>query len=252
MPLEQVQVNGNPIGVDLVDGLMVQVLKMAFGTDGALTLVSSADPMPVYLAQPIQGGANNIGDVDVVSLPGSLSGVAPDASYASQAGIPMMAVRKDAATTIASADGKAAPLTVDNLGRLRVATLVSARANDSMAAGLQTDAIMNGNTPLTPKFAKANVAAASTDANVVTAVSGKKIRVVQFRVTTGSAASNITFNSKPAGAGTAVSETMQFPANGGISSGMSPYGHFESAAGEGLTVTTTGATTNVGIVYVEV
>ena len=42
-------------------------------------------------------------------------------------------------------------------------------------------------------------------------------------------------------------------ANGGHHGAYSPVGHFETVAGEALTVTTgTGATTGIGIVYVEV
>ena len=108
-------------------------------------------------------------------------------------------------------------------------------------------------TYLTPKFAKANVAASQTDSSVIAAVTAKKIRVLGFRLHAGGTATDVTFNSKPAGSGVAISEKFACAANGGHHGAYSPVGHFETVAGEGLTVTTgTGATTGIGIVYVEV
>jgi hypothetical protein len=128
-----------------------------------------------------------------------------------------------------------------------------AATTDNVGAKLATDAIMNGTSALTPKFAFANVAAAQTDSNVVTAVANKKIRVLQTHVVTGATATNITFNSKPAGAGTAISSLAANAANGGSVRPFSPIGWFETVAGEGLTVTTgAGSTTGIEVVYVEV
>jgi len=129
----------------------------------------------------------------------------------------------------------------------------AAVTTDSLGAADMTNVVMNGLTSLTPKFAKANVAASTTDGSIVAAVGGKKIRVLAFRIHTAGTATNVTFNSKPAGAGTAISELFALGANGGHSPGYSPVGHFETVSGEGLTVTTgTGATTGIGVVYVEV
>lgn len=129
----------------------------------------------------------------------------------------------------------------------------SARTTDSMACAPQTDAVMNGLTALTPKFAKVNVAASQTDSAVVAAVTSKKIRVLEFRLHAGATATNVTFNTKPGGAGTAISELFALGANGGRADGLNALGHFETASGEGLSVTTgAGATTGIGVVYVEV
>ena len=66
-------------------------------------------------------------------------------------------------------------------------------------------------------------------------------------------ATNVTFNSKPGGAGTAISELFALVANGGRAESPSPLGHFETTSGEGLAVTTgSGSTTGVGVVYIEV
>lgn len=103
------------------------------------------------------------------------------------------------------------------------------------------------NIPLAAIYAKGNIAASQTDSSLVAAVTGKKIRVISFRIMTGATATNVTFNS----ASTAISETFQCGSNGGISSAWSPTGHFETVAGEALTVTTgAGSTTGVGVSYI--
>jgi hypothetical protein len=114
---------------------------------------------------------------------------------------------------------------------------------------LETSTIGLGGTPLQPKFAKANIAASQTASEVVAAVSGKRIRVIAFRLHAGGTATDVTFNS----ASTEISEKFACAANGGRADGFSPVGHFQTVAGEALTVTTgAGATTGIGVVYVEV
>ena len=121
------------------------------------------------------------------------------------------------------------------------------------AASNETSTVYNGTTALTPKYAKANIAASTTDGSVVAAVTSKKIRVLSFRIHAGGTATNVTFNTKPAGAGTAISELFACAANGGRAEAYSPIGHFETNAGEGLTVTTgAGSTVGIGISYIEV
>lgn len=108
-------------------------------------------------------------------------------------------------------------------------------------------------TALTPTFALANIAASQTDANVVTAVSGKRIRVIGLVVMAGGTATNVTFNSKPGGSGVAISMLFACGANGGAVLPFNPVGWFQTVSGEGLTVTTgSGATTGIQVVYIEV
>lgn len=133
---------------------------------------------------------------------------------------------------------------------------------DANAALWSTGVVMvpaNGTTPgtrCTVKFAKANVSASTTDSSIVTALGttpSKKIRVLGFRLHAGATATNVTFNSKGAGAGTAISETFACGANGGRSEPPTPIGHFETNGNEALTVTTgAGSTVGVGVVYIEV
>ena len=103
------------------------------------------------------------------------------------------------------------------------------------------------------KFAFANIAASTTDGVVVAAVSGKKIRVLALAGQCGATATNITFNSKPGGAGTAKSMLFANGANGGAVLPFNPEGWFETVSGEGLSATTgAGSATGVQVVYAEV
>ena len=107
---------------------------------------------------------------------------------------------------------------------------------------------------LTVKRTFANVAASSTDANLVTAVPGKSIRVLGFTIHAGdTAGSDVTFNRKPVGAGVAISALKNLSANQQMVCAQSKDGWFETNAGQGLTVTTgAGSATGIDIVYVEV
>lgn len=104
------------------------------------------------------------------------------------------------------------------------------------------------------KRAIANIATATTDGAVVAAVAGKRIRVLSFRHSPGNAAATLTFTTKPAGAGTAISEVLSAAANSGNPYPFNPHGYFQTAVGEGLSATTSssGVATGVGVTYVEV
>lgn len=96
----------------------------------------------------------------------------------------------------------------------------------------------------------ANVAASQTDSSVVSAKAGNRIRVIAAYAVAGGTATNLTFNTKPAGAGSAISALFANAANGGFVLPRNESGWFETSVGEGLTVTTgAGATTGIGVVY---
>lgn len=129
----------------------------------------------------------------------------------------------------------------------------AARTTDAIAAALQTDAIMNGATALTPKWAFANISSGTTDGSVVAAVTSKKIRPLGFIIMAGGTATNVTLNTKPAGAGSAKTALFACPANGGLVAQFNPVGWFETVSGEGLTATTgAGSTVGIHVLYVEV
>lgn len=120
---------------------------------------------------------------------------------------------------------------------------------DAITAKLATDAIMNGLTALTPKFAVID-AASSGDNTLVAAVSGKKIRVLAaFLVAAGTV--NARFES--GAGGTALSGQMNLVANSGFTLPFSPVGWFETAATTLLNLELSAAVSTDGVVvYVEV
>jgi hypothetical protein len=98
----------------------------------------------------------------------------------------------------------------------------------------------------------ANVAASQTDSVLVAAVPGTAIKVLGVVAQAGGTATTIVFNTKPTGAGTAISATFQNGTNGSVVLPETENGDgwFETNVGEGLTCTTgAGSTTAVQIIY---
>ena len=92
------------------------------------------------------------------------------------------------------------------------------------------------------------IAASSTDSVLVSAATGKKITVLSVVINQGDTTpSDVTFNSKGAGSGTAISPALKAAANGGFVIPFNPRGWFETNSGEGLTVST-GAGSNTAII----
>lgn len=101
----------------------------------------------------------------------------------------------------------------------------------------------------------ANVATATTDAAIVAARTGSRVRVGALTVINGATASGVTFNSKPAGAGTAITPLLALGASGGVALPHSaprdnPSGWFTTKSGEGLSATTAAGGSTVGILAV--
>ena len=108
-------------------------------------------------------------------------------------------------------------------------------------------AIYHGTITLTPKFAKIDVASVG-DNTIVSGVTGKKIRVLQYALICAGAVT-LTFKSGT----TPITGDMAFAANGGISTPYSPVGLIETAAGEDLVLNLSASTSVSGhLVYVEV
>lgn len=115
-----------------------------------------------------------------------------------------------------------------------------------------TDAIQVGSIPANAQYLLANVAAGGTDTPLVAAVAGKRIRVLAAIMVCGSTATTFTFNSKPGGAGSAISPTFPNGSNGGAVLPFCPAGWFQTNVGEGLSATTgAGSTTAVQLVYIQ-
>lgn len=94
------------------------------------------------------------------------------------------------------------------------------------------------------KFAIANATGAQTDLAMVSGVANSKIRVISFAAS-GTTAATVVFNSKPAGAGSAISPLYNLTLAGCTTIvEKDDAGLFETAVGEGLSVTN--STGNVG------
>lgn len=217
-------------------------------------------------------------------------GKAEDAGhFQGDTGVFILGVRNDTPTVRTSDDGDYSPISVDSYGRVELSAEkaedtahtsgdkgIMALAVYSTAPGqlagtasdygplttnqtgrLYTEAASvtgiecQAGEALPVNYAFANVAASQTDSSVVTATASHKIRVLSLAFVAGGTATNITFNSKGGGAGTAISCLFANAANGGAVLPYNPHGWFETNSGEALTVTTgAGSTTGIQLTYI--
>lgn len=147
--------------------------------------------------------------------------------------------------------GAAIPAGTNIIGKVDVNNFpASADTTDSVSAALQVNRVMFNLTEVTPQQAFGNVGASATDSSLIAAVSSKKIYVLALAFVAGATATNATFNSKGAGAGTAISPLFANAANGGAVLPFNPAGWFVTNTSEALTVTTgAGSTTGILVVY---
>lgn len=137
----------------------------------------------------------------------------------------------------------------NNIGNVDLASAIPAGTNliGQVSASDETSTIYNGTTALTPKFAIIQESS-SGDNEVVAAVASKKIRVLSYVLM-----SNGTVNAKWRSATTDKSGLLYLIANTGASSGYSPVGHFETAAGEALNLNlSAGIAVGGHVCYVEI
>lgn len=132
--------------------------------------------------------------------------------------------------------------------------LVAPSGNFVVRSVQRSDLLMAGDIELTPKFAPITVAGNSTDATIVASVPSKKIRVINVSLFVGDVTTTIVWGSRISSTTTALSGVMRIAANGGYAPGEAQLGHFETAAGAALVMTTTGtgSVTAGHLAYVEV
>lgn len=119
----------------------------------------------------------------------------------------------------------------------------------TVAAALRTDALMSGTTAITPKFASIN-ASSSGDNTLVSAVVGKKIRVLKYRIIP---ASDVAVRWYSGAAGTALTGSMSLAGKAGDSGAEAIFGHFETASNTALVLNLGSAVQVSGyVVYAEV
>jgi hypothetical protein len=147
---------GKTVATDDVGGIQYQRVKACYGVDGAATDVSDTNPMPiddaggtltvdslqlpaalvggrldVVVGAALPTGTNNIGDVDVLTMPGTF---AEDAAHVSgDVGVQMLAVRKVTPANLSGTDGDYEPLQI-SAGRLWTSTTVTGTLDTDLYA----------------------------------------------------------------------------------------------------------------------
>lgn len=112
-----------------------------------------------------------------------------------------------------------------------------------------SDGVYVAGVPAIAKFAKID-AATSGDNTLVSAVTGKKIRVLLWALVSGG---TVTVRFESGAGGTALTGQMTTAVNNVVCPGYSAIGHFETAAGELLNLELSGNVTVDGyLVYIEV
>ena len=104
--------------------------------------------------------------------------------------------------------------------------------------------------PLEWKYKAVATSSSGGDKEIVAAVTGKKIRVLSFAFVV-SGATDLRFESSAGGA--ELTGVMSYAANSGIETHYNPIGHFETVAGQSLSLEQSAAVVTAGLLtYVEV
>jgi len=161
-------------------------------------------------------GSTNLGKADDV------------AHTTGDVGVMALAVRNDSGAVLAGTTGDYVPIATDAGGNVRAVSLTNG------------DGIVVGGSSLVVKNKGDFVASGATDTVVVAAVTSKKIRVLAVAVmgTEKTHKFDMAFRTKPAGAGTKISASINGQERGNVVLPFNPYGWFETNAGEGLSVST--------------
>jgi len=213
-----------------------------------------------FIANPGADGdtfaADDIGSVKYVRNKLSLGADGSAADAVGGSGVDSTGVQRvSLATDIAlpagtNAIGKLAANSGVDIGDVDV-TSQPARDNatDTITASLDTAAIMNDTTALTPKFAAIS-GATSGNNTLVAAVAAKKIRVLSL---TAIAAGEVTFRLEDGAGGSALTGVISLTTNSGFSLNFSPVGHCETTANTLLNMELSAAVQVSGVLtYVEV
>lgn len=204
---------GTTVATDDIAGIHYQRVKIVDGTeDGTAGLPGDA--------------ANGL-DVDVTRLPALAAGTNAIGKLAANSGV-----------DIGDVD-------VTSLPALAAGTNLIGRVSSSD----ETSTLYSGTTAITPKFAIID-AATSGDNTILSAVVGKKIRVLSLFVI---AAAAVTARFESGASGTALTGQMNLAANGGFVLPYNPLGWFETASNTLLNLELSGAISVDGsLTYAEV
>lgn len=242
---------------------------------GAIT-VDNGGTFAVQVDAALPAGSNNIGDVDVLTLPGTAAEAAALPSVfvvvAGDDGTDTHPLQMNAAgdlkvtldsETVDVSDraardlGKvdiaafdvALPAGSNNIGDVDIASALPAGTNKIGVISEDISSPYDGTTALTPKYAEID-AASSGNNTVISAVVGKKIRVLAITLVASGGANTVEW--QDGASGTPLSGGMSFAENGGYTA-QCPYGLFEGSTNTLLNLSLSAATSVDGhITYVEV
>jgi hypothetical protein len=199
----------------------------------------SGTEVQVDVVAALPAGNNNIGDVDVASLP-TLPAGNNNIGDVDVASLPAL------------------PAGNNNIGDVDVAS-IAAGTNliGKVASGLSTSEIYNGTTALTPAYATIDTAT-SGDNTIVDPGGGKKVRVLAINFVAVGTAVSVYFKTGSTAKLGSSSRPIVLDKTGatgpaGFNSGFCPVGWFEGAADENLVLNLSAAQGVIGnVVYVEV
>lgn len=227
---------------------------------GVVTLTTLRVTLATDIALP--AGNNNIGDVDVVSLPPLPSGT-NNIGDVDVVSLPSLPTGNNNIGDVDVASLPALPAGNNNIGDVDVASLPATPAGTNLigkvSAGPDSSVVYDGTTALTPKFAKIS-AAASGDNTLVAGVASKKIRVLSICLINSGTAVSCYFTSATAGTAIFADVTNKIPLDktgaagaGGFILGSNPQGWMETSAGQALVLNLSAAQGVCGgLTYVEV
>lgn len=250
--------SGDVVGADDISSVKYQRVKLIEGADGVNDGdISSANPLPVEIRD--SAGATAAADLSAIK---TALEILDNIVSGTEAQVDVVASLPAGDHNIGNVDiASALPAGTNAIGKLAANSGVDIgdvdiksqpardNATDTITASLDTNAIMNDTTALTPKYAAIN-ATVNGDNTLVAAVVGKKIRVLSY-VLVADAAVGCAF--EDGAGGSELSGQMAFAANGGVSVPFSPVGHFETTANTLLNLETDAVANVRGhIAYVEV
>lgn len=235
------------------------------GTGGTFPVTDSGGSLTVdnngtFAVQAVCTNAGTFAVQSTIAAAATNIAKAEDAASAdADVGVPAMAVRKATPANTSGTDGdyemlqmSAGRLWVDASGvTLTVGSHAVTNAGTfAVQSSLETSSIYNGSTALTPKFAAIAVSSSGNN-TLVSAVVGKKIRVLAYNLI-GNGAVNAKFQSGASGTDLTGLKYIA-AAGGGICAPFNPLGWFETASNTLLNLNLSGAVAVGGeLVYCEV
>ena len=219
------------------------------GTVGLAAGVNNIGDVDVLSLPALPAGANNIGDVDVLTLPALPAGT-NNIGDVDVLTLPALPAGTNNIGDVDVLTLPALPAGTNNIGDVDVLTQPARVATtDNIGAALMTNVIHNGVTALTPKFAIIDAATLGEN-TLVASVTSKKIRVLAAFLV---AAGTVIARFESGAAGTALSGQMNLVANSGFTLPFNPLGWFETAVTTLLNLELSAAISVDGcLVYVEV